>query len=475
MLNLEPKSVWKYFEEISKIPRCSKHEEKIGEYILSVAKENDLEAEKDEAGNVVIRKPAASGYEDIPITILQSHMDMVCEKNEDVEHDFSTDPISLKREGDWLTAEGTTLGADDGIGVATALALATDKNLKHGPLEMLFTVDEETGLTGASNLKPDFLKGKRLINLDSEEIDKIVIGCAGGGNSSIVLHVESGFGKGKMVKIAVTGLKGGHSGIDIDKGRANSIKILSRLLWKINREMGMRVCELKGGDKHNAIPREATATILVSEDVKKLLDEQFSHIKNEYKATEPQMKVEIEEVGNNKKMFTTKSSSSMINLIRALPHGVLAMSQEVPGLVETSTNLATVSIENDELKITMSSRSSIRSALDATRERIRVIAESFKADVEEEEAYPGWKPNLDSPILRVAKNAYKKLFNDEPEMKAIHAGLETGIIGEKFGDMDMISIGPEVEHPHSPDERVNIPSVKKFWIHLTAILEELAE
>jgi dipeptidase D len=409
-------------------------------------------------------------------------MDMVCEKNEAVKHDFSKDPIRIKREGDWITAEGTTLGADNGIGVAVALALAKDKSARHGPLEILFTVDEETGMTGAFGLEPGLVKGRRLINLDTEDFGVIYIGCAGGGNSIIKLPLKfTRFKEGKLVRIRVSGLRGGHSGVEIDKGRANSIRLLGRLLWKIAHQLdNLRVVDLKGGNKPNAIPREASATIVVAPEkekkLKELLAKELSFIKIEYGKVEPNIKIKTEAISEEaKKELTCESTLKAINLIQVLPHGVLAMSQEVPDLVETSTNLATVSIEEAKLKIIMSTRSSIGSALEATRERIHAIAESFGAEIEEEKVYPGWKPNLDSPLLQVAKNVYKKLFNQEVKVKAIHAGLETGIIGKKFGEMDMISFGPQIEHAHSPDERVYIPSVEKFWLQLTATLEALAK
>ena len=466
--NLEPKIVWKYFEEICSIPRCSKHEEKIAEYIAEVARKNGLEVQRDEAGNVVARKKA-QGYENAPMVTLQCHMDMVCEKNKDVEHDFSKDAIKPYVDGEWVKAKGTTLGADNGIGVAICLALMEAKDIKHGPLEFLFTVDEETGLTGAFALKKGFVKGDYLINLDSEDFGVIYIGCAGGGNSTIKLPLKYEQVDANGIKITVKGLKGGHSGIEIDKGRANSIKLLARILYAI----GARISKIEGGDKHNAIPREAFAEVMAERDrVIDKIREMESAFKDEYSKTEPNLKVEVEECKINK-VLAEDMSKKVVKLLMSLPHGVLAMSQEVEGLVETSTNLATVRMD-EELTIVMSSRSSINSALDAVMQSIRCIAELANASVEEGSKYPGWKPNLESKLLKIASDAFKELYGKEAEKKAIHAGLETGIIGEITGINEIISIGPQIEHPHSPDEQVNIKSVEDFWKYLLYLLEKVA-
>ncbi|HHF55300.1 MAG TPA: aminoacyl-histidine dipeptidase [Thermoplasmatales archaeon] len=466
--NLEPKIVWKYFEEICKIPRCSKHEEKIAEYIMEVAKKHGLEVEKDEVGNVVARKKA-NGYENAPMITLQCHMDMVCEKNKDVEHDFSKDPIQPYVDGEWVKAEGTTLGADNGIGLAMCLALMEEKNIKHGPLEFLFTVDEETGLTGAFNLKKEFIKGELLINLDSEDFGVIYIGCAGGGNSTIKLPVRFENVEKEGLRIHVKGLKGGHSGIEIDKGRANSIKLLARILYNIN----ARISKIEGGDKHNAIPREAIAEVVVDGNVMDKIKELEAAFKNEYSKTEPDLKVEVENCKITK-VIDEESNKKLIKLLMGLPHGVIAMSQEVEGLVETSTNLATIRM-NDEATIVMSSRSSVNSALDALMQSIRCIGELAGASVEEGSKYPGWKPNLESRLLKIASDAFKELYGKEPEKKAIHAGLETGVIGDITGINEIISIGPQIEHPHSPDERVHIKSVEEFWKYLLHLLEKVAK
>lgn len=470
-LDIEPKEIWKHFEEICKIPHCSKHEEKLGEYIINIAKEKGLEVQKDEIGNVVVRKKASPGYEHVPTVILQGHIDMVCEKNKDVEHDFEKDPIPVYQDGEYLKAKGTTLGADNGVGVAIALAIM-EKDIVSGNLEFLFTVDEETGLTGASHLKPDFIKGRMLLNLDSEEFGSIYIGCAGGGNSTIRLPLTFIPSNENGLQIMVKGLRGGHSGTDIDKGRANAIKLLARILWNID---GYKLSSIEGGDKHNAIPREASAVILSSDEekVRKVAKDIEALLREEFSSTEPNLAIEIKNI-EVRRLLSDESQQKVLHLLMALPHGVLAMSQDVKGLVETSTNLATVRT-NDALEILMSSRSSVKSSLQFIMQVIRAIGEMAGAEVKEGDLYPGWKPNLNSRLLHIASETYKELFGKEPEKKAIHAGLETGIIGEKIGNMDMISIGPQIEYPHSPDERVRIPSVQKFYTYLLKILENIAK
>lgn len=458
--NLEPKAVWKYFEEICKIPRCSKNEERIANYIMEVARGNGYEVAKDEAGNVVARKGNA-------LITFQCHMDMVCEKNKDVIHDFSKDGIKPYIDGDYVKARGTTLGADNGIGIAICLALM-EKNL---PLEFLFTVDEESGLTGAFALKKGFIKGKYLINLDSEDFGVIYIGCAGGGNSIISMPLKYLNKEMEGIRITVKGLKGGHSGIEIDKGRANSIKLLARILYEID----ARISKIEGGDKHNAIPREAFAEISVDksiEEVQKKAEEMKKIFMNEY-PQEKNMEIVVEKCKLSR-ILDKRKSKKVLNLLLALPHGVIAMSQDVKELVETSTNLATVRTEN-ELKIVMNSRSSIDSSLDAIMQSIRSIAELAGAKVEEGSKYPGWKPNLESKLLRIASEAFFELYARQPEKKAIHAGLETGIIGKITGINEIISIGPQIEHPHSPDEVVQISSVEKFWRYLLHLIEKIKD
>jgi dipeptidase D len=478
---LEPKGIWKHFDKIRSIPHCSGNEARLAEYLISYAKGRELDVEKDATGNVVIRVPATPGHEKAPTVVLQGHMDMVGEKNSDVVHDFSKDPIQLEFQGEWLKAKGTTLGSDNGIGLAAALSMIDSKDAVHGPLELLFTVDEEVGLTGAGKLKPGFVKGSMMMNLDSEELGAVYIGCSGGGDTTLRLpanFIDAPAGtKGFVLRVA--GLRGGHSGIDIHEQRGNAIKILSRCLWKASRTQPVHLVSLKGGNKRNAIPREAEAELMVLEtavdDLSGIVGDEAAKIADELGRREVDLAVKLEPSERNfGRILNAGSQKTILGLLVALPHGVTAMSYDIPGLVETSNNLATVSTGGDEIVIGLSSRSSIASALKALRERIRSVAELAGASVEENEPYPGWKPNLDSKLLAVVKAVHLREFGAEPHMKAIHAGLECGIIGEKFPGMDMVSIGPWIEHPHSPDERVNISSVEKFWKLLKAVLAELA-
>ena len=477
--NLEPKLVWKHFDEIRKIPRCSKHEEKIREYIVNFAKSNNLKYKVDEPGNVVISKPASSGMEKKPIVILQGHMDMVCEKNNDVDFDFTKDQIQLKLNGDILTADGTTLGADDGAGLAISLAILEDTSLKHGPIEALFTVDEETGLTGAFAMKSDMLTGKIMLNIDSEDFGVITVGCAGGGDTKISLPIKMQSVKSNFesMKIVASGLRGGHSGVDIHEQRGNAVKLLARILWKTNNDFDFYVADIKGGDKHNAIPREAYAITTIDKSEKddfiKAVKKEEKDILEEIKPIDPKFKVEIEGAEKVNNVLTKDSQKKLLNLLHGLPHGVEKMSYDIPGLVETSTNLASVSIKDNIAFIHMSSRSSIKSALQDLRDRIHAIAELSGADVEEDDPYPGWKPNMDSKLLALSKKVFKDMYGKEPKIEAIHAGLETGIIGEKFPGMDMISIGPTIKYPHSPEEQIQVSTVDKTYKFILKILEEV--
>jgi dipeptidase D len=473
---LEPELVWKYFDELRQIPRCSKNEEKAVEYVFKVGNDLGLDTKKDDAGNILIRKPASEGYEDHPSVCLQGHVDMVCEKNADVDFDFSKDPINLQRDGEYIKAVGTTLGADNGIGVALLLAIAESKDLKHSPLEMLFTVDEETGLTGASKLTGEFLTSKRMINADSEELGTIYIGCAGGGDSIVKLPLGDKTSADNMngLEIKIKGLKGGHSGVDIHLGRANAIKCLARTLNKIAAEQNVMVANIDGGNKRNAIPREASAKILVEDPGKaqNILKEVENQLKDEYEGIEENIIIEHSTIDENLG-YSHESSQKLVNLLQTLPHGYLAFNPHIPDLVDTSTNLATIKIEDNLALIGTSSRSSINSAMNSVRDNIVAAAELAGGIGEKGDSYPSWKPNVNSELLKTSKELYKVMFDKEPEVKAIHAGLETGIIGEHFPGMDMISIGPQIEFPHSPDERVHIQSVKTFWEYLVALLEKL--
>ena len=476
--NLKPKLVWRHFDEIRKIPHCSKHEEKIREYVLDFAKQHNIKSKTDKAGNVVLLKPASQGMEGKPTVILQGHMDMVCEKNSDVDFDFSKDPINLKLNGDVLTADGTTLGADNGIGLAMSLAILEDETVKHGPIEALFTVDEETGLTGAFAMESDMLTGKILLNLDSEDFGVITVGCAGGGDSQIKLPLKTQPISGNLgtLTIKISGLRGGHSGVDIREQRGNAVKILTRILWKA-KDYKFFISDIKGGDKHNAIPREAYAIVAIDKSDKdkfiSTLKSESKNILEEIKPIDPKFKVDVEDNDEIKTTLTNDSQGRLLDLLHGLPHGVDKMSYDIPTLVETSTNLATISIKDGKAAIGLSSRSSIKSALQDFRDRIRATAELSGATVEEDSPYPGWKPNLDSNILKLSKKIFKDMYGKEPTVEAIHAGLECGIIGEKFPGMDMISIGPTIKYPHSPEEQVHVSTVNKFYNYLLKILENV--
>jgi dipeptidase D len=474
--SLKPEGVWKYFETLTQIPRCSKNEAKVVEFVKTEGQKLGLETKTDEVGNVVIKKPASAGYEDHPSVCLQGHLDMVCEKNADVEFDFENDPIKLRKEGAFIMAQGTTLGADNGIGCAILLALAEEKNIKHPALELLFTIDEETGLTGASKLTSDFLTSKKLINADSEDLDTITIGCAGGGDTTIKLKLAE---KNQVVGLSgmlikVKGLKGGHSGVDINLGRANAIKCLARTLFEISQAQKIMLVEIAGGNKRNAIPREAHAKVLLEDAGKavEIIKKVEGELQGEYEGIEDTIEIENTpfEAGE---AYSHEDTMNLISLLFALPHGYLAFNPHISGLVDTSTNLATVNMDDAEITIGANTRSSINSAIDSVRNQIIAQAKLAGAKATKEGSYPSWKPDMNSELLALAKGAYKQTFQEDPKIEAIHAGLETGIIGDNFEGMDMISIGPDIEYPHSPDERMKIESVPKFWEYLVAILEKL--
>ncbi|HEX9654552.1 MAG TPA: aminoacyl-histidine dipeptidase [bacterium] len=476
----EPKELWQHFDKILTIPRGSKNEAAMREYIIAIAQKHNLSYQQDAAGNVVVSKPGSKGKGSAPVTILQSHLDMVNDKNADVQHDFTKDAIQPRQDGDYLYATGTTLGSDNGIGVAAALAILESKTIEHGPLELLFTIDEETGLTGAGNLSGDLLKGRQLINLDTEEEGSLYVGCAGGAGVNLTIplkfsNVASGAG---AFDIKLHGLRGGHSGVDIHLQRGNAVKLLARALNSVHRKVKFQLASLTGGNMHNAIPREAFAKVTVAssekEKFQKELHQRFQEIYSEFKSADPEMKITIAETDSIKKTCDDDTTFKVINLLNALPHGVASMSYDIPGLVETSSNLATVKINDSQMVVHVSNRSSVASAIRATQERVASIGELAGAIVEELEGYPGWKPNMDSHVLQVSKKVHQKLLGKEPQIKAIHAGLECGIIGEKVPGMDMVSLGPQIEFPHSPNERVRIGSVSDFYKLLIGVLKELA-
>ncbi|MBW7888200.1 MAG: aminoacyl-histidine dipeptidase [Bacteroidetes bacterium] len=476
---LKPELVWKYFAEISKVPRPSKHEKQISDYVMETAKKLGLEAKRDKILNVVVKKKASPGKENVPMLCLQGHLDMVPEKNKEKAHDFLKDPIELVREGNFLRANGTTLGADNGIAVATNLAIMEDNSLVHGPLEFLFTVDEETGLTGANNLKPGFLESKTLMNLDSEEEGSLYVGCSGGRNThgTWTVTAENASKNSSAIKIIVKGLKGGHSGLEIDKGRGNSIKILNRVLLALEK-VNARLSHIEGGNKSNAIPREAEAIVFAAKkDVskaKKIVEQWNQLIKAELSSVEPDLQIVTEDIVVKKaKVLKKPLQASLLRAISALPHGVLKMSADIPGLVETSTNVAIITTQKNKIEIITSQRSSVASEIEEALQTMNSIFTLGGAKVKHTEGYPGWKPNLNSKILATAKQSYRKLYGKDPEVKAIHAGLECGIIGEKYPGMDMVSFGPTLEGVHSPDEKIHIDTVEKYWNLVLEILKNV--
>lgn len=474
---LDPQAIWKHFDKILTIPRGSKEEGPMRDYVLSVADARGLSHSTDNAGNVVVRKPGSVGHEKAPTVILQSHLDMVNEKDSDVAHDFTRDAIQPRRDGEYLAATGTTLGSDNGIGVASMLALMETTDVEHGPLELLFTIDEETGLTGASDLDPKLLTGRLLINLDSEEENTVTVGCAGGAGSTLHLPVKSGPANGNALRIKLRNLRGGHSGIDIHLQRGNAVKLLARVLNATRKRAKFRLAAIEGGNKHNAIPREASATVVVvgkDNRLRKAVETEFAAIKAEFVTADPDMQLVIEGGPKLEGAWTASSTSKILDLLEALPHGVLVMSADIPGLVETSTNVATVTAAGPEVVIGTSSRSSVGSALKAVQQRIGAIGELAGAKVDEGSGYPGWKPDLSSRLLKVVQAVHQTTHGSEPEVVAVHAGLECGIIGEKVPGMDMISFGPQIEFPHSPNERVQVASVGRFYDLLRAVLWKLS-
>ncbi|MFP4556887.1 MAG: aminoacyl-histidine dipeptidase [Bacteroidales bacterium] len=481
ILNLEPKALWKHFYSLTQIPRPSKHEQAAVDFVVKFGEEHGLETIVDEVGNVVIRKPATPGMENRKGIVLQGHLDIVPQKNSDKQHDFEKDPIEAYVDGDWVTANGTTLGADNGMGVAAALAVLEDKDLEHGPIEALFTIDEETGMGGAFELKSGMLKGDILLNLDSEDEGELYVGCAGGVDANIEIpYKEEPTPDGlTFVKLSVVGLKGGHSGMDISSGRANSIILLSRFLRFADKEFGVRVSDMDGGSLKNAIPREAEAIVGVPtsklSDFEKAAAEHLKIFKDEFSLVEPDIDIKIDKVDAPKTVLNSKSQWGVIRAVYACPNGVIRMSDAMPGLVETSTNLARIYLADGKIHLQALLRSSVDTAKDALAERMASVFELAGGKVEFEGAYPGWKPNMESPILKVMSDVYKKNWGKTPEIKAIHAGLECGILGGVYPNLDMISFGPTIRYPHSPDEKVKIDTVDMFWKFLVEAIKNAPE
>ena len=478
MKNLEPEKVWNFFHDINQIPRPSKSEEKVIQYLTEFSTKNNLEFNIDTAGNVLICKPPTPGYEGHKIVILQAHMDMVCEKNSDVIFNFTTDPIQTFIDGDWLKAKGTTLGADNGIGMSMMLAVLSSPELKLPALECLFTVDEETGLTGAFALDNKLLKGEVLINLDSEDDGEVFVGCAGGiDTTSSLPYISEKSQEGYFAfSVSVKGLTGGHSGDDIEKGRGNANKILNRYLWNLNKTMDLRLHSFDGGNLRNAIPREATAFVSVpyseKENVRVILNHYIADLETELGEIEPKIQLILESENQPEYAMDKNTSNTLLNLLYACPHGVIAMSKDMPNLVETSTNLASVKMQSDNtILITTSQRSSIDSSKYDIAHQVEAVMTLAGATSTHGDGYPSWKPNLKSGILKIAQASYKNLFQEEAKVRAIHAGLECGLFLEKYPHLDMISIGPQMYGVHSPDERLSISSTLKCWNWLVDILK----
>lgn len=480
--DLKPELIWQCFDDVTKIPRPSCHEEQIREYLLEFAKKHGIEAKRDKCGNVVMKKPATAGLENAPAVVLQAHMDMVAEKNNDVDHDFLKDAIETYVDGDWVKARGTTLGADNGIGMAAILAVMIDPTLKHGPIEGLFTINEEIGLEGAQNIGADMISGNILINLDSEDDGEIFVGCAGGIDTTATFTYKRSVTPEHFsyLKVSVSGLLGGHSGGDIHLGRANANKLIARFIWDCSQKWDVEVCSFNGGNLRNAIPREAEAVFGIKSEVKneivRHLKKYAEAIRDEYKGIEPQLDLRIEEAERPEYCIDSDTSLRLIRALYCAPHGVVSMSRDLPGLVETSTNLAAVKMADDnKIRVTTSQRSSVESRKYDIAGQVEACFQLAGAEVEHSDGYPGWAPNMDSEIMKISAEAYKELFGTEAAIKAIHAGLECGLFLNKFPHLDMVSFGPTMTGVHSPDEKLNIPTVEKFWRHLSRVLEKVAQ
>jgi dipeptidase D len=478
LANLQPESLWNHFDKLAAIPRASTKEAAAREYARSVANASRLESIQDHSGNLIVRKPAHPGRESATTTLLQAHLDMVCEKNEGTAHNFDTDPIQLVRDGDWLKADGTTLGADNGIGVAAALAVLESKDLAHGPLEFAFTIDEETGMTGASEFEPGVLKSRYYLNLDNEEIGTLCIGCAGGLNTTarrnLILVSPTG---ASAFRIKVSGLHGGHSGVDIHLGRGNAIRILGAILLDVLDRLPVELASLNGGSAHNAIPREAVAVVVLpssrENELRSLITSAEAAHKADLGAFDPDLQITATKTDLPARVFPATDAKNTAALLVSLPNGVLSMSPDVPGLVQTSTNIATVTTQNDLLTVVSSQRSALASSKDAAARRVAAVARLAEFEVEHDSRYPGWKPEPHSELVQKLQAAHQKLFGQPATLIAMHAGLECGVIGEKYPGMQMISFGPTIRHPHSPNERVQISTVQAFWTYLTLVLESL--
>ncbi len=479
--DLKPSLIWSIFDEITQVPRPSKKEEKIRQWLLDFAAKNNITVKTDAIGNVVMSKPATPGHENAPGIILQAHMDMVCESN-DPTFDFENTPITTRVDGEWVWANGTTLGADNGIGMAGALAALVDDTLVHGPLEALFTVDEETGLTGANNLGENMISGSILLNLDSEDDAEIFVGCAGGVDTTCTFSYtpQAAPQDKQYLKIAVADGQGGHSGCDIHLGRANANKLLARFIWQVAQSQELTLVEIEGGNLRNAIPRAASAVIGVDkatkEDVRIAFNNYIADVEFEYAGVEPDLKLTLESVDTPQQCIDNDTAVKLINALYCAPHGVISMSRDLEGLVETSTNLASVKmLPGNEILVTTSQRSSVDSRKWDIAHKVEAVFALAGAKVTHGDGYPGWAPNMKSPIMEIARDAYKELYDITPAIKAIHAGLECGLFLQKYPHLDMVSFGPTLKDVHSPKERMHIPAVERFWGQLSLVLKKVAD
>jgi len=476
----EPASLWEAFYNITQIPHGSGNEKALLDFIKGQAENLGFSYQFDAAGNLVVRKPAHQGYENKPTVVFQGHVDMVCEKNRDTAHDFTSDPLDVYQEGDWLKARGTTLGADNGIAVASALALMADKEIKHGPLELLFTVEEETGLVGATNLATDMLKGKLLINMDSEEEGEFCVGCAGGkiANGYIPVHWQPAPEGYIPIQISLNGLRGGHSGADIHMGLGNAIVMGSRVLWYLFHQVVFFIAHMEGGDKHNAIPREFFATLMIESTalprVREFVKNYELILKAESGDREPGLALDVKVLNDMPgEVLTSDKAAKALNLLFSLPNGVISYSREIPGLVETSTNLASIQLNHRDFKVLTSQRSSIMSRRDHVADRIKAAFFASGGAYEVETEYPSWEPVWDSSLVKVFQDVYRNLEHKEAKIGVIHAGLECGIIGSKYPGMEMISFGPDLMGVHTPEEKLSVSSTQRTWTLLKKVLEKL--
>lgn len=475
--DLQPKALWSNFAALNAIPRASKKETRVISFMKNFGEQLGLPVKVDSVGNVVIKKPATAGMENRPTVVLQAHLDMVHQKNADTVFDFDTEGIRSYIDGDWVKAQGTTLGADNGIGVAAIMTLLQSSDIPHPPLEALFTIDEETGMTGAEGLDASLLSGHIMLNLDSEEDNELTIGCAGGINTFTKLrYLEETPPIGSTAfAISIKGLKGGHSGIEIHLGRGNANKLMTRLLYRTGKTYELRLASFDGGSLRNAIPREAVAMVTTTHAIDFLaeFERRKNYIKAEFHSIEPDMAIEITETAMPAKVMSPSDQDKALQALYAVPNGVFRMSPDIPGLVETSSSLARVIIKDGEFTSQSLQRSSVESGKEDIVNAVAAAFEAIGAEVSNDGSYPGWAPNPDSKVLRVMEGLYADLFGEKPHVAACHAGLECGIIGKHYPGMDMISFGPTIKHPHSPDEKVHIPSVEKFWGYLQAALQRM--